>query len=178
MKFTIRQALPEDAPGIAFVQVESWKTTYAGIVPDAFIASLTIAEQEPRWEERLISGNVSIFTAEDDSGVFGFAAGGTLREALGDYDAELYAIYLIESRQQQGAGRALVGMVAEALRSQGFHSMLVWVLEQNPAVKFYRHLGAVEISRQFIEIGGVSLPELSFGWPTLEIATPKVEQPL
>jgi GNAT superfamily N-acetyltransferase len=178
MKFMVRQALPEDAPGIASVQVESWKTTYAGIVPDAFIASLTVAEQTLRWQEPLVARSASIFVAEDQSGIFGFAAGGAHREALGDYDTELYAIYLFRDRQQQGAGRALVGAVAEALRAQGFHRMLVWVLEQNPAVEFYSHLGAIEVAQKFIEIGGVSLPELALGWPTLEIAVPKVGRAL
>ena len=46
--------------------------------------------------------------------------------------------------------------------------MLVWVLEQNPAVSFYEHLGAVLIARKVINIGGADLQELAFGWPSLD----------
>jgi hypothetical protein len=46
--------------------------------------------------------------------------------------------------------------------------MLVWVLEQNPSVSFYERLGAVQIARKFVDIGGVHHQELAFGWPSLD----------
>jgi len=39
--------------------------------------------------------------------------------------------------------------------------MIVWVLEQNPSVSFYERLGAVQIARKVINIGGADLQE----WP-------------
>jgi hypothetical protein len=45
--------------------------------------------------------------------------------------------------------------------------MLVWVLEQNPAVRFYEKTGAEHLMSKQIEIGGVSLSELGLGWPDL-----------
>ena len=50
----IRRALPSDAPGIARVHVESWRSTYVGIVPDDYLASLDCRERERIWR-RLIS---------------------------------------------------------------------------------------------------------------------------
>jgi hypothetical protein len=38
---TIRIAAPEDAPGIANMHVASWRETYAGMVPDAMLSSLS-----------------------------------------------------------------------------------------------------------------------------------------
>jgi hypothetical protein len=46
--------------------------------------------------------------------------------------------------------------------------MLVWVHEQNPSVSFYERLGAVQIARKIINIGGADLQELAFGWPSLD----------
>jgi hypothetical protein len=46
--------------------------------------------------------------------------------------------------------------------------MLVWVLEQNPSVSFYERLGAVQIARKIINIGGADLQELAFGWQSLD----------
>lgn len=37
----IRHARLDDAPGIARVLVEGWKTTYANILPKAFLATFT-----------------------------------------------------------------------------------------------------------------------------------------
>jgi hypothetical protein len=46
--------------------------------------------------------------------------------------------------------------------------MVAWVLEANPSVRFYEKSGALRISSKQIEIGGVILPEVAFGWPHLE----------
>jgi ribosomal protein S18 acetylase RimI-like enzyme len=168
MNLTIRKAKIEDAGAIAHVQVESWKTTYVGIVPDGFLASLTQEDRMRSWREQILADNISILVAEDETGMFGFVAGGEIRKKLEDYDAELYAIYLQRERQKQGAGRILCLTLASALQTKGFTSMLVWVLEQNPSVSFYERLGAVQTARKIINIGGVDLQELAFGWPSLD----------
>jgi len=168
MKLMIRQAKIEDAAAIAHVQVESWRTTYAGIVSDVFLTSLNKEERTQRWQEQMLADSSSIFVAEDETGVFGFATGGEIREKIDDYDAELYAIYLLHERQRHGVGRTLSLTLASALQTKGFTSMLVWVLEQNPSVPFYERLGAVQIARKVINIGGADLQELAFGWPSLD----------
>jgi ribosomal protein S18 acetylase RimI-like enzyme len=167
--FTIRPARIEDARDIAHVQVESWKTTYAGIVPDAFLASLSVDVRTERWKEQLNSGTTFMLVAEDSTGVFGFASGGKSRETFDGYDAELYAIYLLEQKQRQGVGRCLVQKLAEALRANGFQNMMVWVLGKNPAVGFYKRLGASRIGEKQIEIGGVQLQEIAVGWTNLAV---------
>jgi ribosomal protein S18 acetylase RimI-like enzyme len=168
MEPTIRKAKVEDAGAIAHVHVESWKTTYAGIVSDVFLASLNKEERTQSWQEKILAANISILVAEEETGIFGFAAGGTIREKLDDYDAELYAIYLLRERQRQGVGKTLSLTLASALQTQGYTSMLVWVLEQNPSVSFYQRLGAVQITRKIINIGGADLQELAFGWQSLD----------
>jgi GNAT superfamily N-acetyltransferase len=168
MNLTIRKAKIEDAAAIAHVQVESWKTTYAGIVSDVFLASLTQEERMRSWQEQILAGNISIFLAEDETRIFGFVAGGEVRGRLDEYDAELYAIYVLRERQRQGAGKSLGLALAFTLRAKGFTSMLVWVLEQNPSVSFYERLGAVQIARKVINIGGADLQELAFGWASLD----------
>jgi GNAT superfamily N-acetyltransferase len=168
MNLAIREAKIEDAAAIAYVQVESWKTTYAGIVSDAFLTSLNQEDRMRSWQEQILAGSISIFLAEDETGIFGFAAGGEAREKLDRYDAELYAIYLLRERQRQGIGRTLGIALASALQEKGFTGMLVWVLEQNPSVSFYERLGAVQIAQKIINIGGVDLQELAFGWPSLD----------
>lgn len=168
MNFTIRRSEIGDAAGIALVQVESWRSTYSGIVPDAFLASMDIDVMAQGWRVRLADDSTLTFVAQDHSGIFGFASGGRLREAVGDYDAELYAIYLLRRGQSQGAGRSLTQTLVRGLRDRGLKSLLVWTLEQNPSVGFYKHLGGIQVARKSIQIGGVDLPEIAFGWPTLD----------
>ena len=168
MNLTIRKADIEDAGAIAHVQVESWKTTYPGIVPDAFLSSLNKQERAASWQKQILAGPISIFVVQDETGIFGFVAGGAIRGEVKSYDAELYAIYLLQGKQKQGTGRRLTIRLASVLKNSGFTSMLVWVLEQNPAVSFYERLGAVQIARKVINIGGADLQELAFGWPSLD----------
>ncbi len=165
----IREAVPADAEAIAWVHVESWKTTYAGIVPQDYLDSLNVADRAAQWERHVAEGVAAIFVAEDEGGVFGFAAGGRSLHPVADYDGELYAIYLLASHQGKCAGAALVRETAGELWRRGFRNMVVWVLRENPACGFYRRLGGVQVGEQSIEIGGTALPEVAFGWADLRV---------
>ena len=81
---SIRAARPEDADGIAFVHVESWKTTYAGIVPDDYLASLSVDGRTPIWVKQLQDPAVTSMVAEKDGRIVGFACGGNLRERVAE----------------------------------------------------------------------------------------------
>ncbi len=167
MSFVIRQAELGDAAGIAGVHVESWKTTYPGIVPDAFLASLDTKARTQSWREQLTGGATLILVAVDKAEIIGFACGGPIREPTADYDAELYAIYVLLGAQRQGAGRLLFHAVAAGLHASGFKSLLLWVLEANPSESFYRHLGGIRVAQKMIQIGGADLPEIALGWPEI-----------
>jgi ribosomal protein S18 acetylase RimI-like enzyme len=173
MDATIRQATEDDAATIAHVHVASWRSTYAGIVPDAYLQSLDVEARAQSWRERLAARKAIFFTAEDDAQVCGFVCGGEMREGIAGYDAELYAIYLLRDRQRRGIGRRLTEALVGSLRAAGFRSMGAWVLKRNPAVQFYESLGAIQIGEKLIEIGGVQLEELALGWPDLDLSFPR-----
>jgi len=163
---SIRPAGVRDAAAIAHVHVHSWLTTYKGLVPEEYLASLNEAERVPLWQDWL-TRDISVFVAEIEGKVVGFAGGGPVREPLANYDAELYTIYLLEEVQGRGIGKELLSAVAKSLVGKGHTSMLVWVLEQNPAVGFYEKTGAQRLTSKQIEIGGASLNEVALGWPDL-----------
>ncbi len=168
MDFRIRKALADDAPSIGLVQVESWRKTYRGIIPDSYLARLDDEERSAVWKQELEAGQMFVFVIEDQWGIFGFISGGAIREPIEGYDCELYAIYLMPARQRHGLGQELALTLREALLMNGFSSMVVWVLEQNlPGVSFYQRIGGLQIAQKSIEIGGAALSELAFGWPVL-----------
>ena len=177
MQCTVRPAVHADAAAIASVQVSTWNSTYTGIVPDAFLAAFTIDSQIPGWQAHLAAPDALIFVAESQGSVVGFATGGPLREPWKTYDAELYTIYLLPSWQRRGIGRDLLRTLAAALLARRFTSLLVWALEQNPFVAFYRHFGAVPELRRSIEIGGAQLPDLALGWPDLPALLHRLQPP-
>lgn len=162
----IRAATRQDAGAIARVHVESWKTTYAGIVPEAYLASLNEMEREASWQEWLTL-DVDVFVAEMDGEVVGFVSGGALREPVEEFDAELFAIYLLQREQGRGIGTALLRRLAGSLKDRGFRSMAVWVLEDNASGRFYTQSGALRVRSKEMEVGGVMLPVVAYGWADL-----------
>jgi len=172
MSIAIRQACIDDAAAIARVQIASWRTTYRGIVPNRYLESLDVEVRTARWKEAFAAPMAVLFVAEAEGEIFGFISGGKLREPIGDCDGELYAIYLLREWQGQGIGRRLTQKLAAALLGAGYQSMAVWVLARNPAVDFYKRLGALPLAAKTIEIGGAQLEEVALGWPHLEQSFP------
>lgn len=165
---TIREATTTDAAGIARVHVDSWRTTYADIVPATYLDSLSYADREARWNGILHqpdAGNHIYVATNDTAQIVGFAAGGAQRTDIPDYAGELYAIYLLREAQGGGLGRRLMGAVVASLAGAGVRSMLAWVLAGNPAHRFYEKLGGQIVAERPTEIGGAALSEVAYGWP-------------
>ena len=94
----IREASPSDAAAIARVHVDSWRTTYAGIVPADYLANLSYTRREQFWRDILSTPTPSgcVYVAAQDTGeIVGFASGGPERSGNAIYRGELYAIYLL-----------------------------------------------------------------------------------
>lgn len=163
----IRFAKLEDAAGIAQVHVDSWKTTYKGIIADAYLDKLSVEEHWNRWEKRLSEPEPGegVIVAENERGqICGFLDYGIDRESGHMHEAELYAVYLLQSEQRKGIGREMFRRMLEVLRERGYRSLMVWVLEQNPAVHFYGKLGGEELERKQIRIGEEDFTEIALRW--------------
>ena len=168
MTVHIRHAAPADAPGIAKVHIDSWRTTYAGIVPDEYLARLSYGARQKVWENVLSAykpDNCIVVAVTPDGAIVGFAHAGPEREGDRGYDAELYAIYLLQEHQGGGVGRRLAIAAAQGMLNAGMTSMMLWVLEDNRnARRFYEALGGAAVDRKSIQIGGVELVEIAYGW--------------
>jgi len=163
----IREAIMGDAEGIARVHVDSWRTTYKDIVPESYLQQLSYEQRAENWRRGI--GHNALYVAEDENNkIVGFATGG--KERTGKYEAEgeLYAIYLLQDVQGLGIGKKLTRKIAENLKEQGFNSMLVWVLEQNPSKAFYESLGGTTIDTIWIDIGGEEFKEIAYYWDNIE----------
>ncbi|CQR48322.1 Mycothiol acetyltransferase [Paraliobacillus sp. PM-2] len=161
----IRVASTEDYAAIAKVHVDSWRETYHHIVPHSYLDQLSYVEKETLWQKILASG-AKVYVAENDCGqIVGFANGG--KERTGDYpryQAEIYAIYILQSYQNKGIGKALIQRVTTNLKEQQLNGVLLWVLADNPSVGFYQGIGGKKVDEEEITIGGKQLIEVAYGW--------------
>ncbi|MBB3111138.1 GNAT superfamily N-acetyltransferase [Paenibacillus phyllosphaerae] len=166
----IRHAAVTDAAGIAKVHVDSWRTTYEGLVPADFLAAMSYEVYENRWRYRLQNKAVryAMFVAEEADGrIVGFADGGPERTGDAEFRGELYALYLLKTSQRKGIGTQLFHAIAAHLIAQGYGSMLIWVLKANPSRSFYEALGGVKRREATIEVGGSMVEEAGYGWSDL-----------
>lgn len=166
----IRDAMPADASGIARVHVESWRSTYAGLLPDAYLVGLSKRSAEARWRMSLPDHDPAEGTvvAADGAGeVVGFASFGRERRALDGFEGEVYALYLLDDAKGQGIGRALMAASAERLMAAGVRSAMVWCLSTNPTRWFYERLGGVRIADRPGRFAGQPIVEIAYGWRDL-----------
>ncbi|WP_077324690.1 GNAT family N-acetyltransferase [Virgibacillus siamensis] len=164
----IRMATPDDAAQIARVHVDSWRSTYKGIVPDSFLDRMSYEKRTERWKQNSVEQNV--FVAENNNTeIVGFANGGKERQGkFAGYDGELYAIYLFKEYQGKGIGKRLTQAVVDSLLKEGYQAMVIWVLEKNPAVHFYEAIGGQPLGEDELEIDGAKLKEIAYGWQDLQ----------
>lgn len=164
----IRKADLIDTKGIAKVHVESWKTTYANIVPDEYLNNLTYDSREQIWINNIPNGGV--YVAENNEGeIVGFSSGGKERSGkYNGFDGELYAIYILKDYQGQGIGKALVKPIIDEIKEMGLNSMLVLVLKDNISRLFYESLGGKKIDTVEVQISGKKLYELVYGWEEIK----------
>ncbi len=164
----IRRAAPQDAAGIARVHVESWRTTYPGIMPQEHLDALSVADRQQMWAETLRADGLTkttVYIAETDGGeVVGFVAGGPEKAGDADFQSEIYGLYLLQSHQGQGLGRRLVQTVARRMAQDGHKTLLIWVNAHNPARHFYEALGGVHTRTGQREIKGVTYDDAGYGW--------------
>ena len=167
----IRPATPADAAAIAQVRVDAWRTTYRGMIPDAYLAAMKVEDSTALWQKILAAGpnSTSVFVAESDDGVVGFAAGHMLAEPRHGLNAELSAVYLVREAQRAGVGQRLVATVAAAQRAHGATGLIVWVIAGNKSARaFYEKLGAELLIEQPFTWDGMDLVEAGYGWRDID----------
>ena len=164
----LRAATHDDIPAIARVHVDTWRTTYQGIFPDEVLQRMTYQQREQGWRS-IFAGALEkeqfTYVSENPHGqIIGFAYGGLERGGHSVYQGELYALYILEAYQRQGIGRQLVQAIAHQLAQMNIQTLLVWVLEDNPACRFYEAIGGQKVAQKAIARGGATLTEVAYGW--------------
>ena len=169
-EITFRRATANDAAAIAALRVDSWRTTYRGVMPDAYLDGMRAEESTEMWLQVLNADlpTIAVFVAEAGTELVGFAAGMLLMPEKFDLNAELTAIYLKPIAQRGGVGRRLLAMIASTLQLQGATGLLVWVIAGNQAARqFYEQMGAELLVEQPFTWDGLDLMETGYGWRDL-----------
>src|SRR5215831_9215461 len=163
----IRPARPSDALGIARLDVETWRTTYAGVLSTSYLVGLSERRREAGWRGVIMREPRDVRVAVDATGAIrGFGSCGPNR---GDraFTGEVFTLYVDPDWQNQGIGRRLLIALFRRLVATGRHSAILWVLRDNPARFFYERVGAQQVSGRLLAVGGSNIGATAYGWRDL-----------
>jgi ribosomal protein S18 acetylase RimI-like enzyme len=164
----IRPAEASDVDAIARIEVETWRATYAGMLPDRVLVGMSERRQQGAWTGlvRFRPGDV-IVVEDSDSGVIGFGNCGVQRDPSLPYAGEVFTLYVTPDSQNRGVGRRLIGALFERMQQTGKNSALIWVIRANPSRFFYERLGGKNVLTRRIRVGGEPVDAIAYGWPDL-----------
>ena len=178
----IRRARPADAAAIGAVHVATWRTAYAGVLPDDYLAGMSVLRHAAGYEAAIADrrnghavfvavasgADAAAGTPADAPGtVIGFVSGGRARRP--DFgQGEVETLYLLDDYRDRGIGRRLMRAMAAHLAAVGCRSAMLWVLKDNPTRWFYQRLGGRPAASEVIRFAGQPMEQLAFTWDPIE----------
>lgn len=163
----VRRARGPDAREIARIYVESWRDTYAGVLPTERLVSMSQPLQARVWAHQIRRSGVGspILVAESPiSGMIGFISGGKARQEWTPPAGEIYTLYVDPVARELGVGRILLTSMLSALAAAGHDRIVVWVLADNPARFFYEAMGGRRCGQRLERFWGADRQEVAYAW--------------
>jgi ribosomal protein S18 acetylase RimI-like enzyme len=169
---TIRSATRKDAPEIARVYVDSWRESYAGMIPDWVLLGMSYRRLSRAWERaiRTAGKDEAILVAEEPGhGIVGLGSCGPSRDRSLTYGGEVYTLYVHPDHVGRGVGRELLKELFTHLEATGNPSAVIWALAENPARHFYDAQGGTIAATRQGRQWGIALNEIAYGWKDIKI---------
>lgn len=165
--FRIRPADAEDLAMIGEILVETWRSTFRGIIDDAYLDAMSQEDQAMRHARRMQAGGIFYLAGVDADGLIGFANYGPARHPVPPGIMELYALYIRPAAQHASLGKALVKAVASDCLARGANGLFAWVLAENVNRGFYERLGATVAAQGRVRVGRQDHEQLAYLWSDL-----------
>lgn len=166
--FVVFPAGPFDAMALGQLHVRSWRETYPGLLPQAYLNGMSATLQGRRFYHGLMRQKPGelVLVAEDDQGLAGYCQGVMLNKHL----AEAQTLYVLRRAQGTGMGRALLSACARAFAAQGAERLMLWVLRDNVRARgFYARLGGVAAETKTEPTAGGTLPQIAYRWDDISV---------
>ena len=165
---TIRPAGPEDLENIADLYVRNHKSTYKGLLSDAYLDALTEEYALEKWERQLRAEDSEILVACRDGAFLGFAA--FLPDPVLEGTWHLDSLHVKSRARGCGIGTALIRAGAETAERKGLRRMSVCIVRGNDhAGDLYRRLGAAHHAFFEDDFLGTVSPSEKLVWDRLPL---------
>jgi len=170
---TVRPAAPSDAAEIARIQLDTWRTAYADLLPATVLAGFDSDEAQRTWRQTIEQGPAQVFVAVESDWLVGFCAAGPSPEdetagadgapAKDSATVTLVSTLLVEPRWgRRGHGGRLLAEAGAAMLATGSTRGIAWVPEPDKAsLGFYDRAGWVaDGTVRTLDAGGRPLREV------------------
>ncbi|GAB3592929.1 GNAT family N-acetyltransferase [Angustibacter peucedani] len=141
-RYVVRALELGDADELGRVHTLVWQQTYAGLMPDDYLASRSAERSAERFRQQASQpapGVVDLVGLADGVPV-GFASAGPTRDEPADPPHELYVVNVLAAHHGTGLGEELFTRAVRETAGDGPVSL--WVLRGNErAAAFYRRHG-------------------------------------
>ncbi|MFC9997417.1 GNAT family N-acetyltransferase [Nocardia sp. NPDC127526] len=161
-----RDGAAGDAEAIAALHTASWRTAYAGIMPQDYLEGPLLEERRALWRGRLAGGGASghLIIAESGADLAGFA----YLMPRADGRILIDNLHVHPGRKRSGLGGRLLRRAFEwaAAAHPGSVVYLEVLADNAPAIAFYeRHGGRRTDRRTAVFPQGFALDEYEYSWP-------------
>lgn len=156
---TIRKAELEDIPQIRAVGSASWRATYTGIFPDAFIENVLEAWwSEAGFQRSIPNADVCNLVAAQEGQIVGTLMGTVNPREEGQ--VHLFRLYIHPDHFAQGIGKQLWQTYLQHLTPEIKRVDLEVEPQNARAIQFYKRLGFLETGRNEVEAFGYTMKTL------------------
>jgi GNAT superfamily N-acetyltransferase len=163
----IRPATLEDVAALAEAVVRSWRATYRGMIPDAYLAAITVEGRAAVWRKVISEGHRDVAVCELDGRLVGFVSVEPSRDAEADADTgEVVALYVDLAVWRRGLGRQLMDWAKDVARRHGWQRLTLWVLRDNTRARaFYEAVGFhLDGAARDHDFAGTPVAEVRYAW--------------
>lgn len=163
---TFRPSRTTDSQGLAEVQVNSYRTAYAGIFPPSYLEAFSYEEQAADWQAWFIErpDDILLVATNQDDQVVGYLLARLEADIYPGYDAEIIALHVSQPWQGQGIGRTLLNEGVAALQKRGCDAFMLWTLAKNPTRQWYERLQGQLLGEKRFQVNGWEIVEVAYGW--------------
>ena len=145
---------------ISNIYEQSWKSAYAGIVPQEYLDSIP----KGQWASKVDRPGWTTLVCACGRKLIGTTSVSQSRFKEYPDAGEIISIYFLPEYMHRGYGKELLKAAIDELRSQGFKEIFLWVLEENTnARRFYESQGFRQADGKVeVELAGKRLIDIIY----------------
>ena len=139
----IRNAEKGDEEILAWLQTESWKAAFSGILPENELEKATcLIKVKEMYRNILEQGSVKIKVGFVEGIPHCIAGWRQNYNQKGTQTAELICIHSTQAHWGQGFGSQMIKEILQNMKGEGYAEVMLWVFEENSrARRFYERHG-------------------------------------